>query len=116
MTAHTFTATATELGQFHDLSARRIRQYAEDGLLPVVERGRFDAVFFMYLRIGERSTRNASKRRDRDTLVALGWLSGVGNEPSNDDAQAFANLFQRNGLSREQALMAIGRAQGLVRK
>lgn len=115
MTEHAFVATSTELGQMHGLSPRRIRQYAEDGLLPVVERGRFDPVFFMYLRMGEHRTRNASKRPDRDALVALGWLAGVG-EPSNEDAQAFAKLFQRNGLSHEQALIAIGRAQGMVRK
>lgn len=111
-----FAMTASDLAKMHDLTQRRVRQYAEEGLLPVVERGRYDPAFFMYLRIGEHMTRSAFKRPCRDTLVALGWLGGVANDPTEDDAQAFATLFERNGLAREQALMAIGRAQGMTRR
>src|SRR5690606_29781144 len=102
--------SAPEIGAMLGITARRVRQYVDDGLLPTIERGRFDMVFLMYLRSGEQRTRNASKRPGRDTLVALGWLPGVGDTPTNEDLTAFAQIFARNGLTRDAAFMAVGRA------
>ena len=53
------------------------------------------------------------KPKDAKTLVALAWLNGVG-DPSQEDITAFAALFERNGLSRDAALMALGTARGLL--
>lgn len=112
MSAALYAMSAPDLAAQHKITARRVRQYVEDGLMPTLEPGRFDAVFFLYLRAGELHTRNKNTRPNRDTLVALGWLKCLGAEPTADDIQAFTQLFARNGLSRDAAMVALGRAQG----
>ncbi|NVH69339.1 hypothetical protein G4D37_24715 [Burkholderia pseudomallei] len=82
--------------------------------MPCVERGKFDIGWLLWLRKGQERARNLSKKPSRDTLVAMGWLGGVDDEPSDDDLAAFCKLFERNGLARDAALVAIGRAQQLV--
>ncbi len=109
-----YAMTAPELAQMFDLTPRRIGQYRDDGLLPAIERGRFDVAWLLYLRKGQERTTNLRKRPDRDTLVALGWLGGTNDKPSQDDLAAFCKLFERNGLTRDAALLAIGRAQQLM--
>ncbi|MFC0130736.1 hypothetical protein [Ralstonia solanacearum] len=109
-----YAMTAPELAQMFDLTPRRVTQYRDDKLLPTIERGRFDAAWLLYLRKGQERTTNLRSKPDRDTLVALGWLAGVNDKPSNDDLAAFGNLFERNGLTRDAALLAVGRAQQLM--
>lgn len=113
MSAHLM--TAADIGEMLGITARRVTQYRDDGLLPTPERGRFDISFLMYLRMGEQITRSKFKRPDRDTLVALGWLSGVDAEAPHfdQDLQEFGKLFQRNGLTQAHAHLALGRAQGM---
>ena len=52
---------------------------------------------------------------DPKTLYAIGWLNILGGEPSAEDIERCTATFERNGFSREDALLAIGRAQGLMR-
>lgn len=106
--------TAPEIGAILDLTPRRVTQYREDGLLPTIERGKFDLGWLLNLRLGEKRASNLRKRPDRETLVALGWLSGMADKPSDDDLAAFGKLFERNGLTRDAALLAVGRAMQLV--
>ncbi|MGX1322113.1 hypothetical protein AB7M17_005566 [Bradyrhizobium sp. USDA 377] len=111
MTAeNTFESTATELAEMHSLTTRRVRQYVEDGALPRLARGTFDAGWFAHLRIGEKVAANLRNRPAARDLVAMGWLSAVGREPNDADLEAFGNLFERNGLSRAVAMMALGAA------
>lgn len=112
MSAHLM--TATELAAIFELTPRRIGQYRDDRMLPAIERGKFDAVWLVYLRKGEERAEGLRNRPSRDTLVALGWLAGVKDKPSDDDLAAFPALFERNGLTRDAALLAIGRATQLV--
>lgn len=111
---NTYLMTATELAAIFEVTPRRIGQYRDDRMLPAIERGKFDVAFFLYLRKGEERAEGLRTRPSRDTLVALGWLGGVNDKPSDDDLAAFGNLFERNGLARDAALVAIGRAQQLV--
>jgi hypothetical protein len=111
---NTHLMTAGELAEIFDLTPRRIGQYRDDKLLPVIERGRFDVSWLLWLRRGEQRAERMSKRPNRDTLVALGWLGGVNDKPSDADLAAFGNLFERNGLTRDAALVSVGRAQQLV--
>ncbi|OXI91200.1 hypothetical protein CFB40_12130 [Burkholderia sp. AU31652] len=82
--------------------------------MPAIERGKFDVAFFCYLRKGEERAEGLRNRPNRDTLVALGWLAGTKDRPSDEDVAAFGKLFERNGLTRDAALVALGRAQQLV--
>ena len=109
-----YAMTAPELAQMFGLTPRRIGQYRDDQLLPTIERGKFDVAWLLNLRVGEKRASNLRKRPDRDTLVALGWLSGTNDKPNDDDLEAFGKLFERNGLTRDAALLAVGRALQLV--
>lgn len=108
------TMTASELGECLGITARRVQQYRDDKLIPAIERGRFDPSFLLWLRKGEQRAKNLRQKPNRDTLVAMGWLSGVDDDPADDDLTAFCGLFERNGLTRDAALLAVGRAQQLV--
>lgn len=110
----TFAMSAPEIGALLGITARRVTQYRDDGLLPTVERGKFDFAFLLYLRQGERRVARLGQRPDRDTLVALGWLAGMNDKPSDADLVVFPNLFSRNSLTRDAALVAVGRAMQLV--
>ena len=109
-----FAMTASELGAGLGITARRVTQYRDDRLLPTIERGKFDPAFLVNLRKGEQRGNKLRNRPDRDTLLALGWLAGVNDKPSEDDLAAFCRLFERNGLTRDAALLAVGRAQQLM--
>lgn len=106
--------TATEIGALMNITPRRVRQFVEDGLLPTLERGKFDFAFLLWLRKGQERAAKVRNRPDRDTLVALGWLGGVDDKPSEQDLAAFPSLFERNRLPRDAALLAVGRAMQLV--
>ncbi|WP_371112809.1 hypothetical protein [Ralstonia pseudosolanacearum] len=109
-----FAMTASELGEIFGVTARRVAQYRDDKLLPTIERGKFDVAWLLWLRKGEQRAAKLRNKPDRDTLVALGWLGGVNDKLSEDDLVAFAKLFERNGLTRDAALLALGRAQQLM--
>ncbi|MDK3021714.1 hypothetical protein QO239_03720 [Cupriavidus taiwanensis] len=109
-----FAMTAPEIGALLGITSRRVTQYRDDGMLPTIERGKFDAAFLLHLRKGEQRSSRLRTRPDRDTLVALGWLSGMDDKPSDDDLAAFGRVFERNGLTRDAALLAVGRAMQLV--
>lgn len=97
------------------LSPRRVRQFCENGDVPRLGRGCVDLTFAMYFHAGSLQVSNmARKPRDAQTLVALSWLTGIDSNPSAKDIDAFAELFKRNKFTREQALMAIGRAEVLL--
>lgn len=104
-------STATELADMHGITTRRVRQYVEDGALPRLSRGTFDEGWFAHLRNGEKVAANLRNRPSARDLVAMGWLSAVGREPSDADLEAFGNLFERNGHTRAAAMMALGAAQ-----
>lgn len=102
------------VAQCLNLTPRRIRQFCEDDQVPRLGRGCVDLTWAMYFHIGSIQVSDlARKPRDPQTLVAVAWLGGLGCRPSAKDIDLFAELFERNGFSREQALMAIGRAEGI---
>lgn len=113
MTSAPYLMSAPDIAEVLGITARRVTQYRDERLLPTIERGKFDVAFLMHLRLGEKVKKNARQRPDRDTLVAIGWLSSVGsNDLTVEDLDAFAQLFERNGLTRDQAMLALGRARG----
>jgi hypothetical protein len=97
------------------LSPRRVRQFTEEGNLPRLGRGLVDLTWALYFQAGSLQVSNmARKPRDGKTLVALAWLSGLDKDPTAKDIENFADLFKRNGFTRDQALMALGRAEVLL--
>jgi hypothetical protein len=112
MTVPIYEQNANDLAAMHHITPRRVRQYVEDGFLPKLSRGTFDVGWFAHLRTGEKMAVRLSKRPTAPHLVAMGWLSAVGGEPTDADLEAFGNLFERNGFTRVAAMFAVGAAQG----
>lgn len=106
--------TAQEMSETFDITPRRIRQYAEDGLLPRLSRGRFDPGWLLHLRCGERRTANLKRKFSPITLVAIGWLRSVGAKPKRDDIEAGTALVERNGYTRDDFLLALGEASEIA--
>lgn len=103
------------VAQCLDITPRRIRQFCESGDIPRIGRGHVCLTWAMYYYAGSLQVEEwANKPRDPKTLVALAWLTGLGTKPSATDIEALADTFKRNGFTRDDALLAIGRAQGLL--
>jgi hypothetical protein len=103
-------ATAEQIGEILSISGRHVRRYAEQGLLPIIKPGRFDLTWMVHLRVGEELARKMGRQNlDRNTLVAL----ARDKDQSAGDVALFVEMFERNGETRDAALIAMGRAQGI---
>ena len=109
-----YAMTAVQLADMHELSARRVRQYQEDGRITALARGLFDAGWFSHLRIGEAVCMNLRHKPSTNTLVAVGWFLAVGKRVTVEDRKYLVELFKRNGKSAEDALVALGEAQAVL--
>lgn len=98
------------------ITARRLRQFVENGDIPRLGRGLVDFTCSTYFYSGSLIVEDwRTKPSDPKTLYAIAWLTGLGAEPTATDLEACAATFRRNGFSRDDALLAIGRAQGVMR-
>lgn len=104
-----FAFTADELAACFSITPRRVRQLAEDGDLPRLGRGTFDGAWLCYLLTGRKIMERTSPKLSAAVYVAIGWSSVVIG--AKGERQAFIGLFERNGLSRDDALIALGAAQ-----
>jgi len=103
-------ATAEQIGEALGISGRHVRRYAEQRLLPTVKPGRFDLTWMIHLRVGEELASKMGRHNlDRNTLVAL----ARGKDQSAEDVALFVEMFERNRETRDSALIALGRAQGM---
>ena len=106
----TFAFTADELAACFSITARRVRQLAEDRDLPRLGRGTFDVAWLCYLLTGRKIMESATTKLPATVYVAIGWSSAIVG--ANGERQAFIEMFERNGLPRDEALIALGAAQG----
>lgn len=78
-------------------------------------RGHICLTWTMYFYAGSLQVEDwRNKPRDPKVLVALAWLSGLDSNPTAKDIETFAETFKRNGFSRDDALLVIGKAQGIL--
>jgi len=106
----------TFVAQSLGITARRIRQFVENGDVPRLGRGLIDFTWCLYFYTGSVIVENWNKKpHDPKILYALGWINILGGDPSSEDIERCVETFKRNGFNRDQALLAIGRAQGLMR-
>lgn len=107
----TYSMTAGEIGQALNITDRRVRQLAEEGLLPRLERGKYDLGWAAYLIGSIRAFDGRIKKpNDPRVMVAFSWLAGCG-EAWQNDLPMLRELFVRNGYTAEDALIAVGQAQ-----
>lgn len=104
----------TTVAQMLGITDRRLRQFVEQGLIPRIERGKVDAPWAIHLFAGAKMTEQlTNKPDDPGVLVALAWLTGAGPE-AKASRHLLADIFERNGRSRDDALVCIGHAQALM--
>lgn len=104
------TKTADEIAAEHEISPRRVRQYAAEGRLPRLARGRFDALYFACMRSGESICPKRRRKPAAPVLVAIGWLQAGDSE----DREQFEGMLERNGLQRADAIGAFSEAKAIL--
>ena len=116
-----YALSANEAAALADLSPRRVRQLHNDGdlpILPIKARGvLFDSAWLAHLLVGRSATNTRQgRRRVRAAFcVALGWLLSEGDR-ATEDRPLLIGVFERNGLTRDDALEALGHARGLLKR
>jgi hypothetical protein len=109
------TQSINTVAEMLNLTPRRVRQFCENEDVPRLGRGLVDLTYTIYFHAGSLQVEDwPNKPRDAKTLVALAWLSALDKDPSAKDIDSLAETFIRNGHTRDDALLAIGRAQGLL--
>lgn len=112
-------ATALELGGLLNVTARRIRQLAEDGRLRRTARGQFDVAHAVYHRIGAAALgQDAARGVPADVLAAVGWLSSfTGRRPTpvtSADVAAWRTACARWGLDGDDGCALLIAAAALM--
>jgi hypothetical protein len=108
--------SSDECGEIVGITGRRVRQLAEDGMLPKLGPDKFDSTWLIWLRIG--MAKYERLRFDKPTnpcvLVAIGWISGS-RETWRKDLPLLIGLFTRNGYTADDALISVGEARTWIR-
>lgn len=111
----THTSTAQELADLTGLTARRIRQLAEENKLRKVARGRFDTSFAVnFLKGGDRLNADTKKSVTPEVQAFVGWLSSYAI--SNQIHKTDLNLAycEHWGMSKEEALLNLIKAAAIL--
>ena len=111
----THTSTAQELADFTGLTARRIRQLAEEKKLLKVTRGRYDTSFAVNFLSGRNHLSDHQQKTIEPKVQAfVGWLAGclIGNEIYRGDLHlAYSDHW---GMTKDEALVAFIKAAALL--
>jgi hypothetical protein len=98
------------------LTDRRLRQHCEAGAIPRPERGMVDPAWALHFIAGTRMISElASPPTSADVVVALAWATGCGGAAgAKQDRALLVELFERNGKTRDDALLALGAALAMM--
>lgn len=109
--------TAAEIGEILRVTDRRIRQLAaEAGIKAAGHAYDFGWLFNYYA--ATKAAPDNIKRAGAPAMVAWSQVSGStigGKVYCPDDAECLVRLFARNGRSRDDAMVAIGRARHVLK-
>lgn len=105
-----------EVAALLGVTDRRLRQHCEAGAIRRPERGMVDPAWALYFAAGTRITSELAKPpASPDVLVAVGWVIGCGGAAgAKQDRALLVELFERNGKTRDDAMLALGQALALV--
>lgn len=109
-----FAWTADNLAALFGVSASVIDGYADAGKLPRLGNGLYDGAWLLNLARGEQMAAGFESRAEVHTLVAMGWLSNIGDEPDLEDLDAGAAIFERNGLTAANFCASLAEARALL--
>ncbi len=103
-----------EVARMLRISDRRLRQFVETGAIPRLERGKIDFGWALHYYAGSKMVEAMREKPNTLVMVALAWATGQGSEFFKTQREHLVELFERNGKSRDDALMALGHAQALM--
>lgn len=105
-----------EVAALLGITDRRLRQHCEAGAIRRPERGMVDPAWALYFATGTRITADlAHPPTSPEVLVAVGWAIGCGGPSgAKQDRALLVELFERNGKTRDDAMLALGQALALV--
>ncbi len=110
--------TAAEIGEILGVTDRRVRQLAvESGIKASGHAYDFGWLFNYYA--ATKAAPDGIKRAGAPAMVGWAQVQGStigGKSYCPDDAECLVRLFARNGRSRDDAMMAIGRALQTFKK
>lgn len=112
--------STTEFAETLGVTYRRLRQLIEQGYSKEApKRGECHAPWMLHLLTGlqmasDRSIKLSAK--DAPLAVCISWIIGIPGipgegEPSKEDIEILAESFKREGYSRDDCLMTLGRAK-----
>lgn len=106
--------TADKLAALFGVSESVIDGYADAGKLPRLGNGLYDGAWMFNLARGEQMAAGFESRTAVHTLVAMGWLFNLGEAPDQEDVDAGAAIFERNGLTPADFSAALAEARSLL--
>ena len=108
--------TAAKLAALFGVPASVIDGYADAGKLPRLGNGLYDSAWLLNLARGEQMAAGFESRLEVATLVAMGWLFNIGDVPDQEDVDAGAAIFERNGLTLAHFSAALAEARTLLKQ
>lgn len=104
-----------EMAAMLGVTDRRLRQHCEAGDIPRPERGKVEPGWALHFFAGTRMTRDLQQKPMADVVVAAAWATGCGGvEGARKDRAVLVELFERNGKTGDDALIALGQAMELI--
>jgi phage terminase Nu1 subunit (DNA packaging protein) len=108
-------STAVELAEYVGVSARRIRQLAEEGRLLRPERGLYNTSFAVnYFMGANRLTESQKRSVDPKVQATVGWLFGYLIDQAIHKGDLELADRERWGMTREESLLAVIKAAALL--
>ncbi len=89
---------------------------AIDGLIKSPARGLYDAAWAFCYYTASKAAPDRVKELGADLMVAWSWAGGQPSNIPKEDLSLFVELFKRNGLDRDYALMTLGKASAFLKK
>lgn len=111
--------TAREVAETLRLTDRRIRQLAYEGKIKSPARGLYDITWAIhYVAAQAAAPERLKELNSPELMVAWSWSFDfvINKMPiDSENLELFVGLFERNGISRDNALITLGKAMAFVR-
>ena len=110
--------TAAEIGEILGVTDRRVRQLAAESGIKAAGHA-YDCAWLTNYYAATNAAPESIKRAGAPAMVAWSQVAGStlgGTSYYPDDAECLVALFARNGRSRDDAMVAIGRARHALKR
>lgn len=110
--------TAAEIGEILGVTDRRVRQLAAEAGIKAAGHT-YDTAWLLSYHAATKAAPESIKRAGAPAMVAWSQVAGStigGKSYLPEDGECLVDIFARNGLSRDDAMVAIGRARHVLKR